>query len=122
MMNGRGNDLRQRTKEFAIRTIRLCSALAKHGPADVISRQLVRCGTSVGAQYREACRSRSVAEFISKMEAASQELDESDYWMELLVESGIVRAEKLARLRIEANELMAIFVASVRTAKKNKRS
>src|SRR4051794_20121605 len=74
MMNGRGEDLRQRTKEFALRIIRLCSTLARTGPADVIGRQLVRCGTSVGAQYREACRARSAAEFISKVESAAQEL------------------------------------------------
>src|SRR5690242_11800542 len=120
MMNGRGEDLRQRTKEFALRIIRLCSALAKTGPADVICRQLVRCGTSVGAQYREACRSRSAAEFISKIESAAQELDETIYWMELLAEAGLVPAGKLSLLQAEANELMSIFVASVRTAKKNK--
>jgi four helix bundle protein len=119
MMNARG-DLRERTKRFALRIIRLCSTLAKTGPADVIGRQLVRCGTSVGAQYREACRSRSAAEFISKLESAAQELDETIYWMELLAETGIVPIARLSQLQAEANELMAIFVASVRTAKKNK--
>jgi four helix bundle protein len=120
MMNGRGEDLKQRTKEFALRVIRLCSTLVKTGPADVISRQLVRCGTSVGAQYREACRSRSAAEFISKIESAAQELDETIYWIELLGDSGVVSREKLASLIKEANELMSIFVASARTAKRNK--
>jgi four helix bundle protein len=122
MMNDecKGEDLKRRTKMFALRVIRLCSTLARSGPADVIGRQLVRCGTSVGAQYREACRARSVAEFISKIESAAQELDETIYWMELLAEAQLVRSEKLASLQSEANELMAIFVASVRTAKQNK--
>jgi four helix bundle protein len=88
--------------------------------ADVIGRQLVRYRTSVGAQYREACRSRSTAEFISKIESAAQELDETIYWMELLAESRIIPSARLANLKVEANELMSIFVASVRTAKRNK--
>jgi four helix bundle protein len=74
----------------------------------------------VGAQYREACRARSVAEFISKLESAAQELDETTYWMDLLVGSKMVSEMKLAPLQCESNELMAIFVASVRTAKRNK--
>src|SRR4051794_41186114 len=99
MMNGKGEDLKRRTKDFAIRIIRLCSTLSKAGPPNVISKQLVRCGTSIGAQYREACRSRSVAEFISKIESAAQELDETMYWMEILVDSGIVRPARLSLLR-----------------------
>jgi four helix bundle protein len=95
--------------------------LAKHGPADVIGKQVVRSGTSVGAQYREAHRARSTAEFISKLECVVQELDETIYWLELLVGGGFVASVKLNSLHKEANELMAIFVASIRTAKNNKR-
>src|SRR6187551_741935 len=94
-------DLRARTKDFALRVIRLCSTLPKSGPPDVMGRQLVRCGTSVGAQYREAHRARSTAEFISKLESAIQELDETVYWIELLADARIVPAEKLALLQRE---------------------
>jgi four helix bundle protein len=120
-MSEKPQDLKERTKRFALRIIRLCSSLPKNGPPDVIGRQLVRCGTSVGAQYREANRARSTSEFISKLECVIQELDETIYWLELLTESRIVSAGKLDLLHTEANELMAIFVASVKTAKSNKR-
>src|SRR5581483_6278912 len=113
-MNERPEDLKVRTKKFALRIIRLCSTLPKTGPADVIGRQLVRSGTSVGAQYREAHRGRSTAEFISKLECVIQELDETVYWLELLAEANLVPASRLSLLQAEANELMAIFVASVR--------
>lgn len=79
-------------------------------------RQLVRCGTSVGAQYREACRARSPAEFRSKLQSALRELEETAYWFELLVESGFVAPVRLAELIREADELIAIFVASIKTS------
>src|SRR5690349_16881545 len=90
-------DLRSRTKRFALRVIRLYSALpyGTDEAARVLGRQMLRSGTSVGAQYREACRSRSTAEFVSKIESATQELDETCYWFELLMESGLVSGEKL---------------------------
>jgi four helix bundle protein len=110
-------DLRVRTKQFALRVIRACRSLSDELEASVLRRQLVRCGTSVGAQYREACRARSKAEFCSKLNSALQELDESSYWMELLVESGLVAESKLAALRQEADELTRIFVASLNTAR-----
>jgi four helix bundle protein len=87
----------------------------------VIGRQIVRSGTSVGAQYREASRARSAAEFISKMESATQELDETTYWLELLQESGVVQERLLRELHNEADELIRVFVASVRTAKENQK-
>jgi four helix bundle protein len=114
-------DLKVRTRNFALRIIRLCSVLPQNGPVDVISRQLVRCGTSVGAQYREAHRARSDAEFVSKLECVTQELDETIYWLELLVGGQFVTGAKLSPLQKEADELMSIFVASIRTAKNNKR-
>jgi len=119
MMNA-DNNLRERTKAFALRIIRMDSALPRSRAANVLGNQVLRSGTSVDAQYREACRSRSTAEFISKMESCIQELDETDYWMELLADGGIVPPKRLVNLRQEADELIAIFTASVKTAKKNK--
>ena len=113
-------DLRKRTMNYALRIIRMYSALPRASAAQVIGGQVLRSGTSVGAQYREACRSRSVAEFISKMESGLQELDETDYWLELLAEGGLVVPKRLVDLRTETNELLAIFTASVKTAKKNR--
>jgi len=113
-------DLRNRTKAYALRVVKLYQALPMSGEAQIIGKQVLRSGTSVGAQYREACRAKSPADFISKMEGSLQELDETGYWLELLAESGIVSAEELAGIQKENGELTAIFVASVRTAKKNK--
>ena len=113
------HDLKLRTKQFALRVIRLYRSLPRTIDAQV-AKQLLRCGTSVGAQYREACRSRSSAEFISKVESALQELDETSYWLELLVDGEFVRAEKLEDLRRETDELTAIFVSSVKTAKQRR--
>jgi four helix bundle protein len=113
-------DLRERVKTFALRVIRLSGAVPRTLAGDVILRQLVRSATSAGAQHREAYRSRSTAEFISKMESAVQELDESSYWIELLVEANLVTAKRLGPLLTEADELTAIFVASVKTAKRSR--
>ncbi|MGE3467276.1 MAG: four helix bundle protein [Pyrinomonadaceae bacterium] len=121
MMNDESNsDLKRRTKEFALRVIKLYSALPKTTEAQIVGKQLLRSGTSVGAQYREACRARSNAEFISKMQSGLQELDETNYWFELLVDGALVKADRLNSLQDEANQLTAIFVASVKTAKSRK--
>ena len=112
-------DLKKRTKEFALRIIRLVEALPKGRVSDVIGRQLLRSGTSVGANYRSSCRARSKADFISKMGIVEEESDESHYWMELLVEAGIVQITKLESLMKEADEILAIIVSSIKTAKKN---
>lgn len=112
-------DLTERTKEFALRVIRLYSALPKTTEAQVIGKQLLRSGTSVGAHYREAVRARSKAEFISKLEGGMQELEESSYWLELLQGAGIFSIEKLQPLISEADELMAILVTCVKKAKTN---
>jgi four helix bundle protein len=111
-------DLRERTSRFALRIIRLYAALPKTVIAQVIGKQLLRAGTSPGAHYREACRSRSDAEFVSKMEGALQELDESLYWLELLVESRIMAEAKLSLLQQEANDMTAIFVSCTKSVKK----
>ena len=113
-------DLKLRTKRFALRVIKLFNSLPKTTDAQVIGKQVLRSGTSVGAQYREACRARSNSEFISKMASSLQELDETAYWLELLVEGNFVEAEKLKELQDETEQLIAIFVSSIRTAKSKK--
>jgi len=110
-------DLRMRTKQFALRIIRLFSALPKNTEGQVIGKQLLRSGTSVGAHYREATRARSDAEFISKIEGGLQELEESVYWMELLAESGIIPPLLLEDLQKEADELTAILITCVKKTK-----
>lgn len=119
MMNeDKKRDLRARTKQFALRILRLYSSLPRTTQAQVLGKQVLRSGTSVGAQYREAARARSVAEFISKLECGLQELEETVYWLELLAEGGIVPPERLIELTREAEELISIFVSSARTAKR----
>jgi len=124
MMNeGRGTDLATRTKRFAVEIIRLYSRLPKSVEAQVLRRQVLRSGTSVGAQYREAMRAKSVPDFVSKIEGALQELEETRYWLELMVELGSLDgAARIATLIDETDELTAILVASVRTAKRRKAS
>jgi four helix bundle protein len=114
------NDLKSRTKQFALRGIRLSESLPKSRTADVIGRQLVRCSTSVGANYRAANRAKSPADFIAKMGIVEEECDECLYWMELLIESGIIREQNIKNLMDEANQLLAITVASIKTARKRK--
>lgn len=111
------HDLRLRTRSFALRIVRLYTSLPKTAEAQVLGKQLLRSGTSVGAHYHEATRSRSNAEFISKIEAGMQELEETVYWLNLLIDSGIVKKAQVSELCDEADELMAIFVASVKTVK-----
>lgn len=114
-------DLKTRTKRFALRVIRLYGALPKSTEGQVIGKQLLRSGTSVGSHYREGSRARSDAEFISKMEGGMQELEESVYWMELLIEGEIVPEYRLAELMDEANQLMAILVTCVKSVKNRMR-
>ena len=113
-------DLKGRTQGFALRVIRLTEALPKNRVADVIGRQLLRSGTSVGANYRAACRARSRAEFIAKLGIVEEELDESGYWMELLKDAGILEAGRLYRIQDETNQLLAIIVKSIKSAKANR--
>ncbi|HVS21403.1 MAG TPA: four helix bundle protein [Pyrinomonadaceae bacterium] len=115
-------DLRKRTKLFALRIIKLHASLPKSTEGQVLGKQVLRSGTSVGAHYREAKRARSTAEFVSKIEGALQELDETIYWLELLTESRIVPESRLTSLKGEAEELMKILVTSAKTAKKNRLS
>lgn len=114
------DEMKQRTKLFALRVIRLVESLPKGRTSEVLGRQLLRSGTSVGANYRAACRAKSRADFISKMGTVEEEADESMYWMELLVESGLVQHDDVADLLDEANQLVAITVSSIKTAKSKK--
>jgi four helix bundle protein len=114
-------DLGHRTKAFALRVVRLVRALPRDAVADVIGRQLLRAGTSVGANYRSARRAKSVADFINKMGTVEEEADECGYWFELLVESGLVKSTRLKPLMAECDEILAIIVASIRTAKRGRR-
>ena len=110
-------ELRNRTKRFALRIIRLFQHLPRTTEAQVLGKQLLRSRTSVGANYRAAGRARSKAEFISKMGIVVEEADETVFWVECLIESGIVKPELLTDILAEANELVAIFAASQRTAR-----
>jgi len=111
-------DLKQRTKAFALRVIRLYGKLPKTTDAQVLGKQILRSGTSVAANYREARRGRSVAETIAKLGIVEQELDETILWLELLGESEIVSATRLQPLTQEAEELLKIMVASIVRLKK----
>ena len=110
-------DLRVRTKEYALRIIRLYAALPKTTVAQVIGKQLLRSGTSVGAQYREGFRAKSERDFVTKLESVLQELEETEYWLELLIESCIIQSEKLSALQQETDELISIFVSIVKKIK-----
>jgi four helix bundle protein len=115
-------ELKLRTKQFGLRIIRLVEALPNTPTARTIGHQLLRSGISVGANYRAACRGKSKADFIAKAGISLEEADECLYWMELLQEAGIIPPERLKDLRKEADELVAIFTASIKTARTNLKS
>ena len=119
-MKDKSNNLNLRTKRYSLDVIKLFISLPKSDVAKVLGRQMLRSATSVGAQYREANRGKSTADFISKIEGALQELDETSYWLELILESEIVQSEDLIILRNETEELIAIFVTIAKTAKQKK--
>jgi four helix bundle protein len=113
-------DLKLRTKKFALRIMKVSKALPKTEEGRVIGKQLIRCGTSVGANYRAVCRARSTAEFISKLGIVIEEADESGFWLELIVESGLMKKELIRDLLKEADEITAIMVASSNSASRKK--
>ena len=115
-----GPDLKRRTKAFALRILKLVDALPKTTAGRALASQIVSSGTSVGANYRAACRARSTADFIAKMGIVEEEADETLFWLELLEESELVTAAKLTAIKEEANELIAITVASIKTARRNR--
>ena len=113
------DDLRLRTKRFALRVMKMTAVLPETRAANVIANQILRSATSVGANYRAASRARSPKDFVSKIGIAEEECDETLYWLELIAESKLIAPELLQELMQEANELTAILVASGRTAKQN---
>ncbi len=113
------DELKKRTKQFGLRCIKAVEALPNTRTADVLGRQLLRSATSAGANYRAACRGRSKPDFISKIGIAIEEADESLYWLEMIVEAGLLSEKKLAGLVKEADEIVAILTASSQTAQRN---
>jgi|SRR5918912_4230338 four helix bundle protein len=111
------DEMKKRTRSFALRIIRLVEALPRTRTADVIGKQLIRCGTSVGANYRASCRAKSTADFIAKMGIVEEEADETIYWMELLIEIGLIEQKRIVDLLNEANQLVAMVVSSIKTAR-----
>jgi four helix bundle protein len=114
------NKLKVRTKLFALAIIKFVQELPKNYISNVIGGQLLRAGTSVGANYRAACRARSQAEFIAKMGIVEEEADESIYWIEILIEAELIKQTKVDSLLKESNEILAMTVASIKTARKNR--
>ncbi len=113
-------DLKARTKEYALQIVRLYASLPKTTEAQVLGKQLLRSGTSVGAHYREGQRAKSDADLVHKFESALQELEESGYWLELLAEAGIVKPVQITELCFETEQLLAIFVSVVKRVKQHK--
>jgi len=114
------DELRERTKQFAIRIVRLFQALPKGTDAQIMGKQLLRCGTSVGANYRAVCRARSRPEFIARIAIVAEEADESVFWLELMEETKVLNAKQLEEILKEARELAAIFSASHKTAREHR--
>ena len=112
---------RRRTQQFALRAMKLVDSLPQKRSADVLGKQLARSASSVGANYRASCRARSPADFIAKMGIVEEEADESGYWMELIVGAGLMSAKRVQALMKESDELVAIAVASINTARKGSR-
>jgi four helix bundle protein len=115
----KSEELKSRTKTFALRIIKMTTAMPKNKVGQVLGSQILRSGTSVGANYRAACRARSEADFISKIGIVEEETDETMYWLELISEAEILKPHLLKDLMKEANELTAIFTASRKTARIN---
>jgi four helix bundle protein len=110
-------DMKRRTRAFTLRVIRLAESLPNTPTAKVIKNQMLRCGSSVGANYRAACRAKSKPDFVSKMGTVEEEADESIYWMELLIDAEIVTRSRIADLLDEADQILAIVISSIKTAR-----
>jgi four helix bundle protein len=119
--NEKTEQLKRRTKQFGLRAIRLVQALPNGKVADIVGRQLLRAATSVGANYRSALHGRSTAEFLSRLGVVEEEIDESLYWMEMLVEAGLIGQQRLAALMREADEIASIIVAAIKTTRSRHR-
>jgi four helix bundle protein len=123
MQNQKGNmtktEMTNRTKEYAKRVVRVCEALPNNWVARTLGMQFLRCGTSVGSNYRGVCRAKSTADFLNKLKIVEEECDESLFWMGLLVANGLIRARRLQSLMQEGNELLAMIVAAAKTTRAN---
>jgi four helix bundle protein len=115
-------EIKHRTKKIGLKVIRLIDDLPNKTSALVIARQLVRCSTSVGANYRAACRAKSTPDFINKLKIVEEETDETLYWLELLEESSLMSSDRISELKTETNEILAIIVATINTMKNKPRS
>jgi four helix bundle protein len=115
-------EMKNRTKVYANRIVKVCSALPGNWVAQTLGKQLLRSGTSVGANYRAVCRAKSNADFINKLRIVEEECDESLFWMELLVDNNLVKAVRLSGLMKEANEILAMVVSSAKTARASGRA
>jgi four helix bundle protein len=115
-------ELKQRTFEFGVRVVHAVDALPKSETARILGRQLLRAGTSVGANYRAAARARSRADFVAKLGIVEEECDESSYWIEMIIALKVLKRSRLTSLLTEANELLAIAVASIKTARRSRRA
>jgi four helix bundle protein len=115
-------EMKSRTKTYANRVVRLCQALPGGWVAQTVGKQLLRSGTSVGANYRAVCRAKSSADFLNKLPVVEEECDESLFWIELLIENNLVKTSRLEELMREGNEILAIVVASAKTARISKGS
>ncbi|MBK8465448.1 MAG: four helix bundle protein [Chloracidobacterium sp.] len=111
------SELLNRTKQLALRVIKLVESLPKNRTTDILGKQLLRSATSVGANYRAACRAKSTADFINKLAIVEEEADESIYWLELLVESGQIKANLVVNLLSEFDEIVSIIVSAIKTSK-----
>ena len=112
-------EMKSRTKQYALRVIKAVQALPEDRVSRVLGTQLLRCGTSVGANYRAACRAKSSPDFVNKLKIVEEECDESLYWMELLIESGLLTQKKLSKLMREGDEILSLVVASLKTSRAN---
>jgi four helix bundle protein len=108
-------EFKNRTKQIALRIIRLVESLPKSNTAQIIGKQLLRSGTSIGANYRAACRGKSTADVLHKLSIVEEEADESIYWLELLIESEIISEKKLSALKNDIDEVVAMIVSSIKT-------
>lgn len=110
-------ELLKRTKSYALRVVKTVQALPRDDVASILGRQFLRAGTSVGANYRAACRAKSTPDFVNKLKIVEEECDESLYWMELLVEAGLIPQRRLSALMREGDELLSIFVSAIKTTR-----
>lgn len=115
-------EMKMRTKAYALRVVKLVQSLPSERTCNVLGAQLLRAGTSVGANYRTVCRAKSTADFLNKLKIGEEECDESIFWMEILTEAGLVKASRLEALMREGDEILSIIVASAKTSRTSLRS